>query len=68
VLVNISASEQSFELQEMYDVMETVKAFAAESATVIVGTVYDETLSDDLRVTWSRPASAVQQAARSRSP
>ena len=51
VLVNISASEQSFELQEMYDVMETVKAFAAESATVIVGTVYDETLSDDLRVT-----------------
>jgi cell division protein FtsZ len=35
----------------MYDVMETIKAFAAESATVIVGTVYDETLEDQLRVT-----------------
>jgi CRP-like cAMP-binding protein len=35
----------------MYDVMETIKAFAAESATVIVGTVYDEELEDNLRVT-----------------
>ena len=51
VLVNISASKASFQLQEMYDVMETIKAFAAESATVIVGTVYDETLEDGLRVT-----------------
>jgi len=51
VLVNISASESSFELQEMYDVMETIKTFAAESATVIVGTVYDDELVDDLRVT-----------------
>lgn len=51
VLVNISASESSFELQEMYDVMETIKTFAAESATVIVGTVYDDQLVDDLRVT-----------------
>jgi len=51
VLVNISASKGSFQLQEMYDVMETIKAFAAESATVIVGTVYDESLEDGLRVT-----------------
>jgi cell division protein FtsZ len=51
VLVNISASRGSFQLQEMYDVMETIKAFAAESATVIVGTVYDEALADNLRVT-----------------
>lgn len=51
VLVNISASKGSFQLQEMYDVMETIKAFAAESATVIVGTVYDESLGDGLRVT-----------------
>jgi cell division protein FtsZ len=35
----------------MYDVMETIKAFAAESATVIVGTVYDDSLEDGLRVT-----------------
>jgi cell division protein FtsZ len=51
VLINISASKSSFQLQEMYDVMETIKAFAADSATVIVGTVYDETLEDNLRVT-----------------
>jgi len=51
VLVNISASKATFQLQEMYDVMETIKAFAAESATVIVGTVYDESLEDALRVT-----------------
>ena len=51
VLINISASKASFQLQEMYDVMETIKAFAADSATVIVGTVYDEALEDSLRVT-----------------
>jgi cell division protein FtsZ len=51
VLVNISANRASFQLQEMYDVMETIKAFAADSATVIVGTVYDESLEDQLRVT-----------------
>ena len=51
VLINISASRTTFQLQEMYDVMETIKAFAAESATVIIGTVYDEGLEDNLRVT-----------------
>ena len=51
VLINISASRATFQLQEMYDVMETIKAFAAESATVIIGTVYDESLEDNLRVT-----------------
>jgi cell division protein FtsZ len=51
VLINISASKATFQLQEMYDVMETIKAFAAESATVIVGTVYDDSLEDSIRVT-----------------
>ena len=51
VLVNISASKDSFQLQEMYDVMETIKSCAAESATVIVGTVYDEPLGEEMRVT-----------------
>ncbi|HVS26357.1 MAG TPA: cell division protein FtsZ [Burkholderiales bacterium] len=51
VLINISASRDSFQLQEMYDVMDTIKTFAAESATVIVGAVYDEELKDSLRVT-----------------
>ena len=65
VLVNISASKASFQLQEMYDVMDTIKAFAADSATVIVGTVYDEMLEDNLRVTivatgLGKPASRPQ--------
>jgi cell division protein FtsZ len=51
VLINISASKATFQLQEMYDVMETIKAFAAESATVIIGTVYDDSLEDSIRVT-----------------
>jgi cell division protein FtsZ len=51
VLVNISASKSLFQLQEMYDVMDVIKAFAADSATVIAGTVYDDALGDELRVT-----------------
>src|SRR5258706_5521662 len=50
-LVNISASKALFQLQEMYDVMGGIKAFASESATVIAGTVYDDCLEDELRVT-----------------
>src|SRR6187397_3320872 len=51
VLVNISASRATFQLQEMYDVMGTIKAFSAESAHPIIGTVYDDSLGDQLRVT-----------------
>jgi len=51
VLVNISASKATFQLQEMYDVMGTIKAFSAESAHPIIGTVYDDALGDQLRVT-----------------
>jgi cell division protein FtsZ len=51
VLVNISASRATFQLQEMYDVMATIKAFSAESAHPIIGTVYDDALGDQLRVT-----------------
>ena len=51
VLVNISASKSLFQLQEMYDVMDVIKAFASDSATVIAGTVYEDDLEDSLRVT-----------------
>lgn len=51
VLVNISASKALFQLNEMYEVMDVIKAFADESATVIAGTVYDDSLEDELRVT-----------------
>lgn len=50
VLVNITAST-SFKMKEYYDVMNTIKAFTAEDATVIVGNVVDENMGDRLRVT-----------------
>lgn len=50
VLVNITASA-SFKMKEYYDVMNTIKAFTADDATVIVGNVMDENMGDKLRVT-----------------
>jgi cell division protein FtsZ len=50
VLVNITAS-MSLKMKEVHDVMNTIKAFTAEDATVIVGTVIDEGMGADLRVT-----------------
>ncbi len=50
VLVNITASS-SFKMKEYYEVMNTIKGFTAEEATVIIGTVIDEEIGDELRVT-----------------
>ena len=50
VLINITAST-SFKMKEYYDVMNTIKEFTAEDATVIVGNVMDESMGDRLRVT-----------------
>ncbi len=50
VLVNITASS-SFKMKEYYDVMNTIKAFTADDATVIIGNVFDESIGDGLRVT-----------------
>ncbi len=50
VLINITASS-SFKMKEYYDVMNTIKEFTAEEATVIVGNVMDESMADRLRVT-----------------
>lgn len=50
VLVNITAST-SLKMREVHEVMNTIKEFTAEDATVIVGTVIDEQLEDSLRVT-----------------
>ena len=51
VLINISASKESLQLQEVYDAMDVVKAYAADTASPIIGTVYDDELGDELRVT-----------------
>ncbi|EQD28038.1 cell division protein FtsZ [Ferrovum myxofaciens] len=50
VLVNITASA-SMKLKEVHDVMNTIRSFTAEDATVIFGSVVDETMGDELRVT-----------------
>lgn len=50
VLVNITASA-TLTMKEYYDVMNAIKGFAADDATVIVGTVMDESIGDTLRVT-----------------
>ena len=50
VLVNITASA-SLKMKEVHDVMNTIRAFTAEDATVIVDTVIDEAMADELRVT-----------------
>jgi cell division protein FtsZ len=49
VLVNIT-STNSLKLKELEDVMKCVQ-FAADEATVIVGSVFDEAMGDQLRVT-----------------
>ena len=50
VLVNITASS-SLKMKETREVMNTIRAFAADDATVIFGTVCDESMGDGLRVT-----------------
>lgn len=50
ILVNITAS-RSLKLKETRIAMDTIRAFAAEDATIIMGTVYDDSLGDDVRVT-----------------
>jgi cell division protein FtsZ len=50
VLVNITASDD-MNLAEVYEVMETIRSFTADDATIIFGTVLDSTLRDELRVT-----------------
>jgi cell division protein FtsZ len=51
VLVNITASRESLKLRETRDVMNAIRAFAAEDATIIHGGVYDDSLGEELRVT-----------------
>ena len=51
VLVNITASRSSLKLRETREVMNTIRALAAEDATIIYGGVYDDDLGEDLRVT-----------------
>jgi cell division protein FtsZ len=51
VLVNITASEDSFTMDEFYEVMNTIKSFCAEDASVYIGQVFDAAMGDSLRIT-----------------
>jgi cell division protein FtsZ len=66
VLVNITSS-RSLRLSETREVMNTIKSYAADDATVIFGAVYDDAMGDALRVTvvatgLGRAAKKQQQA------
>ena len=50
VLVNITAT-RSLKMKEVNEVMNTVRAFAADDAHIIFGAVYDESMAEDIRVT-----------------
>jgi len=50
ILVNITAG-LDMSIGEFEEVGDTIKAFASEDATVVVGTVIDPEMSDELRVT-----------------
>lgn len=50
ILVNITAS-RSLKMRETREIMDTIRSYAADDATVIFGTAYDDSMGDDLRVT-----------------
>ncbi|MEN9358386.1 MAG: hypothetical protein RL695_2557, partial [Pseudomonadota bacterium] len=50
VLVNITAN-QSLGMKEVREVMNTIRNYAAPEATIIFGTVFEESMEDQLRVT-----------------
>jgi len=50
VIVNITAN-RSLKLKETNDVINTIKHFCADDATIIHGTVFEESMADRLRVT-----------------
>ncbi len=71
VLVNITASS-GLKMKEYHQVMETIKEFTADEALVIVGTVIDDAIGDELRVTMIATglggAAVKQQAQHARQP
>jgi hypothetical protein len=48
VLVNITAAKGGLKMKEVNEVMNTVKAFAADDAHIIFGAVYDEMMDDEI--------------------
>jgi cell division protein FtsZ len=65
--VNITAN-RSLKLSETREVMAAIRGYAADDATVIFGTVYDESLGDALRVTVVATGLNNPQARQSHQP
>jgi cell division protein FtsZ len=68
VLVNITAARGGLKMKEVNEVMNTVKAFAADDAHIIFGAVYDELMGDALRVTVVATGLGQVATARVRQP
>ena len=68
ILVNITASQDSLRLRETKEVLNTIRSFAADDATVIYGTVYDDQMEDELRVTVVATGLGQPAAARINKP
>jgi len=68
VVVNITADKASLKLRETKEVMNTIRGFAAEDATIIFGAVYDDNMGDELRVTVVATGLGQPQAARQPKP
>jgi cell division protein FtsZ len=68
VLVLISAAKGSLKLSESKQAMNTIRAYASESAHVIYGTAYDESLGDEIRVTVVATGLSSQGARRTAPP
>ncbi len=65
ILVNITAG-QSLSIGEFHEVGDTVRDFADDDATVVVGTVIDMDLGDELRVTVVATGLGEKRAAAAR--
>ena len=68
VLVNITATRESLRHGEVKAVMNTIRSFAADDATIIFGAVYDTEMLEDLRVTVVATGLGTPAAARQPKP
>ena len=67
MLVNITAS-RSLKMKEIHQVMQTIREYTAEDATVIFGAVFDDSMSEDLRVTMVATGLGMPSQARQAKP
>jgi cell division protein FtsZ len=66
--VNITANKSSLKLRETKEVMNTIRGFAADDATIIFGAVYDDPIGEELRVTVIATGLGQPQIARPAKP